>query len=139
MTALVRDSGVRTQIVDSERTLFTTGMHGFADAWQSLRRNWGVAADCDVRALAVVTISQLVYGLARRWPSLSDCVDKAPPCCVRGLGWAAQAFTHARMAQRLGQPAASGALAPFSWAAIGCLVGDAARIVRRGTARWRGR
>lgn len=84
MTALVRDSGVRTQIVDSERTLFTTGMHGFADAWQSLRRNWGVAADCDVRALAVVTISQLVYGLARRWPSLSDCVDKAPPCCVRG-------------------------------------------------------
>lgn len=89
MTTLVRDSGVRTQIVDSERTLFTTGMHGFADAWQSLRKNW-VAADCDVRAL-------------------------------------------------LGQPAASGVLAPFSWAAIGCLVGDAARIVRRGTARWRGR
>ncbi|MBV9652484.1 MAG: hypothetical protein JO296_20435 [Pseudonocardiales bacterium] len=106
----------------------------------SLRSNWVVAADCDVRALAVVTISQLGYGLI---PPLAIAVGlrRQSTSLLRagGLGWAAHAFAHARMAQRLGQPAASGVLAPFSWAAIGCLVGDAARIVMSGTTCWRGR
>jgi hypothetical protein len=140
MATVVRDSGGRTQMVDSERQLFTTGMDDFADGWRSLRKSCIAATDGDLRVLALAFISQLVYGLTLPLAVAVGLRRHDTRLLLAGaVGWAAQAFAHAKIAQRLGQPAVSGVLAPFSWAVIGCSLGDAARSVSSGNASWRGR
>jgi hypothetical protein len=140
MATLVRDSGGSAQMVDSERQLFTTGMDEFADGWRSLRKSCIAATDGELRVLALASISQLVYGLTLPLAVAAGLRRHDTRLLLAGtVGWAAQAFAHAKIAQRLGQPAVSSALAPFSWAAIGCFLGDAARTVSSGNASWRGR
>jgi FkbM family methyltransferase len=140
MATLVRDSGGRTQMVDSKRELFTTGWDRFADGWRSMRKSWVGATNGDLRALALAGVSQLVYGLTPPSAVAAGLRRHETRLLLAGaVGWTAQAVAHARIAQRLGQPAASGVLAPFSWAAFGCNLGDAARSVASGNAFWRGR
>ncbi|MDQ4020932.1 MAG: glycosyltransferase [Actinomycetota bacterium] len=140
MATLVRDSGGQTLMVDSQRELFSTGIDEFADGWRSLRKSFVGATGGDLRILVSVAIGHLVYGLT---PPLMVTIGLRRPdtrlLLAGAVGWAAQAVAHAKTAQRLGQPAASGALAPFSWAAIGCGLGDAARTVISGSSSWRGR
>lgn len=140
MANLVRDSGGRTQMVDSARELFTTGWDDFADGWRSMRKSWVAATDGDLRALAWATMWQLVYGLTPPLGVAAGLRRHDTRLLLAGaVGWAAQAVAHAKIAQRFGQPAASGVLAPFSWVAFGCNFGDAARTVISGNAFWRGR
>lgn len=140
IATLVRNSGGRTEMVDNERGLFTTGMDEFADGWRSLRKSYVGGTDGDLRVLVLAAFSLLVYGLAPPLAVAAGLRRRDTQLLFAGaVGWAAQAVAHARTAQRLGQPAASGVLAPFSWAAIGCNFGDAARTVIGGNASWRGR
>lgn len=140
MATLVRDSGGRTLMVDSKRQLLTTGMDDFADGWRSLRKSFIGATGGDLRVLVPTALGQLVYGLILPLAVGAGLRRHDAPLLLAGaVSWAAQTVAHGKIAQWFGQPAASGALAPFGWAAIGCCLGDAARTVISGNSLWRGR
>lgn len=139
---LVRDSGARTQYVDSGDAVVTSGIDTVFESWKSLRKSAFAGVDEQVgsraaacAALAAAGAAHIAYGLA-------------PVLCLRGrsgavralgvLSWFGQAVAHWSYVRRVGQPAASALLAPASTASMGVLLLDASTRVWSGVT-WKGR
>jgi hypothetical protein len=139
---LVRDSGARTQYVDSGDAVVTSGIDTLAESWKSLRKSVFAGVDEQVGSRAAVCAVLAAGGAAHLVHGL------APVFCLRSrsgvvralgvLGWFGQAVAHWTYVRRVGQPAASALLAPASTAALGVLMLDAATRAWRGVT-WKGR
>jgi glycosyl transferase family 2 len=139
---LVRDSGARTQYVDSGDAVVTSGIDTVAESWKSLRKSAfaGVDEQAGSRAavcavLAVGGAAHVAYGLA---PVLAVRRGSGVVRALGVLGWFGQSVAHWTYVRRVGQPAASALLAPASAGAMGVLLLDAAARAWRGVT-WKGR